>query len=490
MHRSLPNNATHRAVNLLVEASDRKIPDETKLGHSSQVEARAGTVGHIARNVRLSLLVIDVAEPYVVVEGVFSEFSSSLVRGLDASQTIEAGQNIVVKWHVGGAFWVDNFEVECEPKSACTSEDAHAGLRRAWSPDSSVSMCGQENPLQGAGCVREHGGKVHACQMLHEAQLEKETQLESPRYGCYGAKESWGVCQDGKFLCEGMPAAWEETWGGATAAAKEAQITHRHRAGHALSYLSTLKVLDAVPGLSVKVRVVVDSDWVREDRVEGKARGTPQAHWVQTRHNPAWQHSLPGSKVSGKSKWESSPFMLPVSPPSPQSQPTGRNGPSFSLPKRIIPAVAQEGGGQPQNQAEIPQNQAEIPQNHPEIAPKQPEIQKQHASGSGSAVPDPAVASVGAKLPPVGEQQAQLAAAIMAAGASGNASHVGGGTESVSGGLSVTGSGHIEAERLRRASMKVSWVMWVSPIALLLVGFGLLRFCRSPRKVRRASKTP
>eukprot|EP00961_Rhodomonas_salina_P264232 3571353-Rhodomonas_salina.6 len=110
VHRSLPNNATHRAVRCyaiclrthyamsgtdvqrvllpgqftrgrfvsayaammqfpgrMVPASDRKIPDETKLGHSSQVEARAGTVGHIARNVRLSLLVIDVAEPYVVV---------------------------------------------------------------------------------------------------------------------------------------------------------------------------------------------------------------------------------------------------------------------------------------------------------------------------------------------------------------------------------------------------------------------------------------
>ncbi|KAF1792689.1 Peptidase M14, carboxypeptidase A [Phytophthora cactorum] len=68
------NNATHRAFNVLIEASDNKQPNATSWGDSSTLSDEALSdylpatemVGHVPRNVRLSLLYIDLVQPYVL----------------------------------------------------------------------------------------------------------------------------------------------------------------------------------------------------------------------------------------------------------------------------------------------------------------------------------------------------------------------------------------------------------------------------------------
>ncbi|KAG3069007.1 hypothetical protein PC121_g9984 [Phytophthora cactorum] len=68
------NNATHRASNVLIEASESKQPNATSWGDSSTLSDEALSdylpaaemVGHVPRNVRLSLLYINLVQPYVL----------------------------------------------------------------------------------------------------------------------------------------------------------------------------------------------------------------------------------------------------------------------------------------------------------------------------------------------------------------------------------------------------------------------------------------
>ncbi|KAI9921433.1 hypothetical protein PsorP6_000840 [Peronosclerospora sorghi] len=73
-HKTMYNNATHRAFNVLIETSKNKHPNATALGDSAALsdDALRGylpateTIGHVPRNVRLSLLYIDLVQPYLV----------------------------------------------------------------------------------------------------------------------------------------------------------------------------------------------------------------------------------------------------------------------------------------------------------------------------------------------------------------------------------------------------------------------------------------
>ncbi|KAF0700756.1 Aste57867_8709 [Aphanomyces stellatus] len=70
--KTMYNNMTHRAFNILVETSDSKHPSDNSLGRRSalygaDLEVLADTpVGHVPQNVRMGLLLIDMVQPYLV----------------------------------------------------------------------------------------------------------------------------------------------------------------------------------------------------------------------------------------------------------------------------------------------------------------------------------------------------------------------------------------------------------------------------------------
>ena len=66
------NNSTLRAFNMLIETSDPKEPPRTELGTRNDplISTNDNNNGHVARNIRLALLAIDVVEPYVSIRGV------------------------------------------------------------------------------------------------------------------------------------------------------------------------------------------------------------------------------------------------------------------------------------------------------------------------------------------------------------------------------------------------------------------------------------
>jgi preprotein translocase subunit SecG len=69
--QTIYNNSTLRAFNMLVETSDPKTPNRNDLGMrtSPLVSSNGSENGHIARNIRLALLAMDIVEPYVTIRG-------------------------------------------------------------------------------------------------------------------------------------------------------------------------------------------------------------------------------------------------------------------------------------------------------------------------------------------------------------------------------------------------------------------------------------
>ena len=94
--KSDKNGADNKALVFLVETSDRKKPLENTLGSCDDIlNVTAKSNGHIPRNVRLSLLAIDVLQPY-------NCFTSI------ATEKISGGIRFNIKWIVGGGFNVDS----------------------------------------------------------------------------------------------------------------------------------------------------------------------------------------------------------------------------------------------------------------------------------------------------------------------------------------------------------------------------------------------
>ncbi|KAL4161365.1 hypothetical protein PRNP1_001919 [Phytophthora ramorum] len=125
------NNATHRAFNVLIETSDSKQPNTTSLGDSSTLSDEALSdylpdtemVGHVPRNVRLSLLYIDLVQPYV------------LWKTHPDNTTVEKAATF--EWEVAGAITVDNTQLKVwsEDSSNATHTRAQSGVTRWYHED-------------------------------------------------------------------------------------------------------------------------------------------------------------------------------------------------------------------------------------------------------------------------------------------------------------------------------------------------------------------
>eukprot|EP00592_Proboscia_alata_P009100 CAMPEP_0194366138 /NCGR_PEP_ID=MMETSP0174-20130528/14147_1 /TAXON_ID=216777 /ORGANISM="Proboscia alata, Strain PI-D3" /LENGTH=532 /DNA_ID=CAMNT_0039141147 /DNA_START=228 /DNA_END=1826 /DNA_ORIENTATION=+ len=126
--KTIYDDATLRMFNILIETSDAKTPSDATLGTDEgllDVPQRSSKgLGHIPRNIRLGLLMIDLVEPYVLLHGTGGGSASDSDRISDAMplegddcreqqtgtvlETPKSNDDkIRVTWSVGGAFTVD-----------------------------------------------------------------------------------------------------------------------------------------------------------------------------------------------------------------------------------------------------------------------------------------------------------------------------------------------------------------------------------------------
>ncbi|CAM9588296.1 unnamed protein product, partial [Laminaria digitata] len=113
--RSNYNSATLRALNILVEASDIKSPPQSLLGSRQGLldaipSPKKHANGHVARNIRLSLMVVDLVQPYVqwAPLGALATDAADLFAGVIV---VEDNRGVDLGWTVGGAFQVDSTQL-------------------------------------------------------------------------------------------------------------------------------------------------------------------------------------------------------------------------------------------------------------------------------------------------------------------------------------------------------------------------------------------
>lgn len=113
------DDSTLRVFNTLVETSDFKTPPTIQLGTDEHLfDPESKGTGHIPRNIRLGLLMVDVVEPYVAIRNVQGarivddiipmrrRARRSCIRSKVVSIPKDHG-SIKVEWTVGGGFNID-----------------------------------------------------------------------------------------------------------------------------------------------------------------------------------------------------------------------------------------------------------------------------------------------------------------------------------------------------------------------------------------------
>jgi hypothetical protein len=118
--KTIYDDASLRIVNTLVEASDLKTPPAEQLGTDEDLfNPNSSGNGHIPRNIRLSLLMADVVQPYASVRYVndlqleddivpLRENAHRLCKQTRVISVPKDNGNATIEWTVGGGFNIDN----------------------------------------------------------------------------------------------------------------------------------------------------------------------------------------------------------------------------------------------------------------------------------------------------------------------------------------------------------------------------------------------
>ncbi|OQS05694.1 hypothetical protein THRCLA_02203 [Thraustotheca clavata] len=131
--KTIYNNVTHRAFNILVETSDSKHPAQSTLGEKSSIyqadlQALASKPeGHVPQDMRLGLLLIDMVQPYVRWVSSKAEWSqvkapkrcSAITQSNAVADCFQeecvissSASHLRTTWEVLGSFQVDNTHLE------------------------------------------------------------------------------------------------------------------------------------------------------------------------------------------------------------------------------------------------------------------------------------------------------------------------------------------------------------------------------------------
>jgi Zinc carboxypeptidase len=248
--KTVYTNSTLRAFNMLVETSNDKIPNVNSLGTSLDImNPQSAGNGHVARNVRLALLGLDIVQPYIKVHEVQSvlltddiipmvDYNSNNCRDTrKVSVPIPVSKKVQVKWTVGGALEINDI-----------------GLWYAKWDDVSIN-CDDHQSI--------------------------DTIKDSMQVGTIiGSKTGTG-----KFS----------------------------KSGQSEAFVGTIDISSFKPGdeIVVVAHAIVDSSWAQTTE-ESKPSLLPQSHVVNVRTNPDWYHQLEQKIIQGRLEWFSSPVTIVI----------------------------------------------------------------------------------------------------------------------------------------------------------------------------------
>eukprot|EP00978_Attheya_sp_CCMP212_P013434 scaffold33784_cov58-Attheya_sp.AAC.2 len=248
--KTLYDDGMFRSFTFLVETGRNKSPS-TNLGSNMEVLNSMGVGnGHIPRNIRLSLLAVDMVEPYVSIKSVdgiaVSDDIAPLASNIDGScwqeksfSIPEGKAEIVIEWSVGGAFNVERTSIvhgkrsDAPELSNCVSHPESIRLNEAFTSSGDFS---------GSGKFHDNG-------------------------------ESLGNLSTGSIFT---------------------------------TKVDTSKLVEG-DSIVVFAMAQVDTSWSNKS-----ADIAPQSHVVNARTNPDWEYKTNGKVVKGRRDWYSVPVTIAV----------------------------------------------------------------------------------------------------------------------------------------------------------------------------------
>lgn len=317
--KTVYNNLTHRAFNILVETSNSKGPKDEELGKASDiydcdldffVPNINYTVGHIPRNIRLALLLVELVEPYVRWVDLRSSVASSQPRQLSEAQM--TGREFV---------GVDAFQLESPSSLNCSSKDNNTVVIQCHSTSCTV---------QKSSSLRSR--KIHLGWEVLGSFTVDETFLE------FSATSDFAQIHNASM----------EKLNGQTRRALAASTT---RAAHSIEdslFVACVDVpKDLPPTFYVRVAAKVDQNWKNQGQGDDlpSPKAPPQSHVVNARTNTAWNAYWNGHRVEGRLYWYSP--VITVTQSGSADEPTVRF-PSSSSPASTMP-LSEKGSSIPES---------------------------------------------------------------------------------------------------------------------------------------------
>ncbi|CAM9916764.1 unnamed protein product [Scytosiphon promiscuus] len=282
--KTIYNSATLRALNILVEASDNKHPPQSLLGSRQGLldptpskEEHAN--GHVARNVRLSLMVVDLVEPYV--EWLPNPTEQADDKSINSGVVVaDEKRGLDLEWTVGGAFEVDTTQLVWGP----------------W-PESAESL----TPLDWENLADDAAARI---------EYRSPAQTGTSRW----------TAQDGGT--DEVAAKGRGTVFGARVDLDQASVSAGEgggNGGHIDVRAGGNAGIDPDHAAFVVAIASVDQAWGAR-LIKGSPDIGPQSHYVNARTSNDWFQENAGHVVRGRRRWLSPP--LKVLTPSASARPS------------------------------------------------------------------------------------------------------------------------------------------------------------------------
>ena len=272
------NPAVLRFFNTLVEAADKKHPPPIRMGSSLDVfDPLSKGNGHIPRNIRLSLMMIDIVEPYVsmrnvdqvVIEDDVVPLRRRVHRSCQKTKTVvvpKSQKDVSIGWIVGGGFVVDK-----------------TGLFYAKWSDLPDNFDGESMPDEFVTKVfdKVFAGSKDADHDIHVLEADQSS-----------GRTRWH--QSGS----------------------DPKPLEKARGLELFPHFSATLNLDAFAAndtIAVFAFAEMDQYWsTQPDGINPSV--PPQSHVVNARTNPTWRMSNEGKYVKGRKHWFAIPVSIVISP--------------------------------------------------------------------------------------------------------------------------------------------------------------------------------
>ncbi|KAI9996788.1 hypothetical protein PInf_000050 [Phytophthora infestans] len=277
--KTIYNNITHRAFNMLVETSNSKEPNAADLGNFKELyeanvdffrteAAKTELVGHAPRNVRLALMMIEMAQPLVRwVDATGSSQSQELLNVFPAASLYTTKADLVTEMGCGALAWERNEVATCSVSDCSLINSAQSKVQIAWEVLGALTVDSTHVQVSSSDSFQDNA-------IVMETSTQKGTTRRFYEFASDSSKAA---------------AANVDTMG--------------------TSLFVTCLDLGNVTSDKLYVRAIatVDQDWKQQGSGDEapSPRVPPQSHLVNARTNPDWDFEWNGHRVKASLEWTS-----------------------------------------------------------------------------------------------------------------------------------------------------------------------------------------